>query len=35
MVAAPLTSAAVHISNELRNRSDGLAVVEPAPAPSG
>ena len=34
-LAAPLTSAAVHISNELRNRSDGLTVVAPSPAPSG
>jgi predicted PurR-regulated permease PerM len=40
-LAAPLTSAAVHIANELRNRDAGLAAVEappgpaPAPAPSG
>jgi predicted PurR-regulated permease PerM len=34
-LAAPLTSAAVHISNELRNREPDLAPVEPAPAPSG
>jgi predicted PurR-regulated permease PerM len=33
-LAAPLTSAAVHISNELRARSSE-AGVEPAPAPSG
>ena len=32
-LAAPLTSAAVHIANELRNRD--LAAVAPAPAPSG
>jgi putative heme transporter len=32
-LAAPLTSAAVHISNELRNRDP--AAVEAAPAPSG
>jgi predicted PurR-regulated permease PerM len=32
-LAAPLTSAAVHISNELRGRSDpGLRVAEPAPS---
>jgi hypothetical protein len=30
-----LTSAAVHIVNELRDRSDGSAGAEPAPAPSG
>jgi hypothetical protein len=32
-LAAPLTTAAVHISNELRGRSDdaGLPVAEPAP----
>jgi putative heme transporter len=34
-LAAPLTSAAVHISNEQRNRDPDLAPVEPAPAPSG
>ena len=34
-LAAPLTSAAVHIVNQLRDRSQDLAVVEPAPAPSG
>jgi putative heme transporter len=34
-LAAPLTSAAVHISNELRGRSGGSAAAEPAPAPSG
>ncbi len=34
-LAAPLTSAAVHISNELRARSDGTARGDPAPAPSG
>ena len=40
-LAAPLTSAAVHIANELRDRDPGLAAVEappgpaPAPAPSG
>ena len=33
-LAAPLTSAAVHISNELRNRTDGLAVVAPTPSPA-
>jgi putative heme transporter len=32
-LAAPLTSAAVHIANELRDRD--LAAVAPAPAPSG
>jgi putative heme transporter len=36
-LAAPLTSAAVHIANELRARSEGSAAGEaaPAPAPSG
>ena len=42
-LAAPLTSAAVHISNELRartgneaeNRTDGAAVANVAPAPTG
>jgi putative heme transporter len=36
-LAAPLTSAAVHISNDLRKRDADLAAVEaaPAPAPSG
>jgi hypothetical protein len=34
-LAAPLTSAAVHISNELRDRSGRSAGAEPAPAPSG
>jgi predicted PurR-regulated permease PerM len=34
-LAAPLTSAAVHISNELRGRSGGSAGAEPTPAPSG
>ena len=34
-LAAPLTSAAVHIVNELRDRSNGLATGEAAPAPSG
>ena len=34
-LAAPLTSAAVHIVNELRARSDGSVTSEPAPAPSG
>ena len=34
-LAAPLTSAAVHIVNELRDRSGGSAGAEPAPAPSG
>jgi predicted PurR-regulated permease PerM len=34
-LAAPLTSAAVHISNELRNRDPDPAAVEAAPAPSG
>jgi putative heme transporter len=34
-LAAPLTSAAVHISNELRARSEGPATGEAAPAPSG
>ena len=36
-LAAPLTSAAVHISNELRQRSadPGLRVAEPEPVPSG
>ena len=34
-LAAPLTSAAVHIANELRARSDGAARGQPAPAPSG
>ena len=28
-LAAPLTSAAVHISNELRRPKNGLAVAEP------
>ena len=34
-LAAPLTSAAVHISNELRARSNGPARGQPAAAPSG
>jgi predicted PurR-regulated permease PerM len=34
-LAAPLTSAAVHISNELRARSQGPATGEAAPAPPG
>jgi predicted PurR-regulated permease PerM len=34
-LAAPLTSAAVHISDELRGRSGGSAGAEPTPAPSG
>jgi predicted PurR-regulated permease PerM len=34
-LAAPLTSAAVHIVNELRARSDGPATDVVAPAPSG
>ena len=34
-LAAPLTSAAVHIANELRNRDPDLAAVEATPAPSG
>ena len=34
-LAAPLTSAAMHISNELRGRSTESAVAEVAPAPSG
>jgi len=36
-LAAPLTSAAVHIANELRERREdpGLRVAEPAPVPSG
>ena len=34
-LAAPLTSAAVHIANELQARSDGSARGGPAPAPSG
>jgi predicted PurR-regulated permease PerM len=34
-LAAPLTSAAVHISNEMRSREPDLAPVEAVPAPSG
>jgi predicted PurR-regulated permease PerM len=34
-LAAPLTSAAVHISNELQNQGPGAATAEAAPAPSG
>jgi hypothetical protein len=34
-LAAPLTSAAAHISNELRDRSGRSAGADPAPAPSG
>src|SRR5688572_7452992 len=36
-LAAPLTSAAVHIANELRERREdpGLRVAEPEPVPSG
>ena len=34
-LAAPLTSAAVHIANELRGRRDESAVHGVAPAPSG
>ncbi|MET0511577.1 MAG: AI-2E family transporter [Thermoleophilaceae bacterium] len=34
-LAAPLTSAAVHIANELQARSNGTARGDPAPAPSG
>ena len=33
-LAAPLTSAAVHISSELRARSDAAAMAETAPGPS-
>ena len=33
-LAAPLTSAAVHIANELRPRSEGSATGDAAPAPS-
>jgi predicted PurR-regulated permease PerM len=33
-LAAPLTSAAVHIANELQGRSDGAAGGQPTPAPS-
>jgi putative heme transporter len=33
-LAAPLTSAAVHISNELRARNEGTASGDPAPAPT-
>jgi putative heme transporter len=34
-LAAPLTSAAMHISAELRSRNRGSPGVGPAPAPSG
>ena len=34
-LAAPLTSAAVHIANELRAQGGGAARGQPAPAPSG
>jgi predicted PurR-regulated permease PerM len=34
-LAAPLTSAAVHIANELRNRDLAAVAPAPAPAPSG
>lgn len=34
-LAAPLTSAAVHIANELHGREAGVAPAEAAPAPSG
>ena len=34
-LAAPLTSAAVHISNDLRARGRGSPGAEPAPAPAG
>jgi putative heme transporter len=34
-LAAPLTSAAVHIANELQSRGGGAARGQPAPAPSG
>ena len=34
-LAAPLTSAAVHIANELRDRGGGSAGAESAPVPSG
>ena len=34
-LAAPLTSAAVHIANELQARGGGPATGDPAPAPSG
>ena len=34
-LAAPLTSAGMHISNELRGRSNEPVVTEAAPAPSG
>ena len=34
-LAAPLTSAAVHIANELRARAEGPSTGDPAPAPSG
>jgi len=34
-LAAPLTSAAVHIANELGNRDQAPATGDAAPAPSG
>ena len=34
-LAAPLTSAAVHIANELGARAEGSSRGDPAPAPSG
>jgi putative heme transporter len=34
-LAAPLSSAAVHIANELRERSDELAMAEMKPVPDG
>jgi hypothetical protein len=34
-LAARLTSAAVHIANELRDRDPDLATVQAAPAPPG
>ena len=34
-LAAPVTSAAVHISNEFRGRSSDLPAAEPTPMPSG
>ncbi len=34
-LAAQLTSADVHISNELRARTEAAARGQPAPAPSG
>jgi hypothetical protein len=34
-LAAPLTSAAVHIANELQARSAAVGQPTPAPAPAG